>query len=373
LELQEQSSRIRKTTIRICSILLPREACEAIPWRQLAEILGIDFLLIFSFMFIIPFALYLTSLKLPYELPLYLPITLVFSLFLTIPLYLIDLLFRFLILTYTFNEYFRKLRSILPITSTENFRLTLRSVYLSQINASFRLTILIIILLIGSFIVHEIVPTIQGFATYVIVPALGLIAGSAVIRIHLVVYPHAVTGEYEVKLDVKRGERGSKSKTPVIFIRALTSKKGRPALLAFIKNPLKQELVVEGRAYSIPPYENGRVLLSEVSSGISQKRSFVIIPPHGTVELELHLKAEALARNNHTWGKGGFFALIHLRFVHYQRSGRLTALFKTLLGMPVEELHKERNVVLVCYLNPQDGRAEIIYELPGRLPTPVSQ
>jgi len=41
--------------------------------------------------------------------------------------------------------------------------------------------------------------------------------------------------------------------------------------------------------------------------------------------------------------------------------------------MPVEELHKEHNVVLVCYLNSQDGRAEILYELPGRLSTLVAQ
>lgn len=348
---------------------------KAIPWERLIKKLLMDFLWFFSILFICFFTQYLSSASRS-ELPITtlvttlesaLLVSFVFAIALAAGLWFIHLFLICLILDYSFGKYYNKLGSLRPITSSENFRLTLRSVYLSHINAPFWLTILIIILLIGSFIIHEIIPTIQSdFATYVIVPVLGLIAGSSVIRVNFVIYPNAITGEYEVKLNVKRSKRESISKTPVVFIRTLTSKNGRLALLASIKNPLTQELVVEGRAYSIPPYESGRVTLSQVGIGSSEERSFVIIPPRGTVKLELYLKSESPARN-HSWEKGGFFALIHLRFVHYQRNGRLTSSFKTLLGMPFEELHKERNVVLVCYLDPQDERAEVVYEFPGWL------
>lgn len=178
--------------------------------------------------------------------------------------------------------------------------------------------------------------------------------------------------EYQVRFHANEDKSRVKSKTPVILLRTLTSKDRRLVLLASIENPLTQELVVEGRRYSILPYENGQVFLTHRCGEDSKKQRF-IIPPQETVDLELHLEPEPHAPAERGWEKGGFFALIHLRFVHYERSGPLTSFFKTLLGMPVEELHKERNVVLVCYLNPQDGRAESIYELPGRLSMPVAR
>jgi len=141
---------------------------------------------------------------------------------------------------------------------------------------------------------------------------------------------------------------------------------GKLSLSTFVKNLSVQEFIVEGGEYSIPPDESGRVILSSRGSLVPPDPR-IVIPPRKNIKLELYLEPQSQTRIDRDREKEGFFALIHLRFVHYERSGRLTSLFKTLLGMPVEELHKERNVVLVCYLNPQDGRAEIIYELPGRL------
>jgi len=202
---------------------------------------------------------------------------------------------------------------------------------------------------------------------------MSFIAGSLTVKV-LFNLSSNITTEYQVSFYTKGSKSKGESKTPLILARTLISKDGRLVLLASIKNPLTQELIVEGRGYSIPPYENGRVslrhrcrvFLTHRCGEDSEKQRF-IIPPQETVDLELHLEPETHDPTERGWEKEGFFALIHLRFVHYQRNGRLTSSFKTLLGMPFEELHKERNVVLVCYLDPQDERAEVVYEFPGWL------
>jgi len=336
-----------------CLLLLSYEACRAIPWQHLGKILLIDLVssLLLAIGFILLFSIVIADVSTLAERVLSL----------TAWVFAISRIIHYIVLFIPLDGYYRKLFLLKSLTSPENSLSTLKEMYrlgLKPFVATyFTLCFLYVLYVWQLFQLHPLNEITLISSSDILTFILTLLRALSPLIIPLIANLLASEGEY-------KGIR--KTVLPEFFVYGVNTAQGKLVLSAFAKNSSPLEFIVEGEKYSIPPNEQGRVILSYRGSRVLGGQRITILPQK-TLELELYLEPTSQARNDCIWGKGGCFALIHLRFVHYERSGPLTSLFKTLLGLPVEELHKERNVVLVCYLNPQDGRAEIIYELPSRL------
>jgi len=131
-------------------------------------------------------------------------------------------------------------------------------------------------------------------------------------------------------------------------------------LKAVARNTSKLEYLIEGE-YRIPPYEQGRVLMRR--RGERLRKPQLLILPERTASLELYL--EPVEKSDSCREKsGGMFALLSLRFISHERRGPFRSLLRSFYSILTEEPRRVRNLVLVCYLDPQAGRAEVVYELP---------
>jgi len=158
---------MRKLPVTICSFLLPREACEAIPWRRLVKVLGFEFLFDFVLIYLVTLIPFLKQSLFPLpqlsEIPRVLLVPFILSLLLTPTIYSIVFFPRFFVLTISFEEYFRKLWLLTPNTSNQNFRLTLKSLYLNQINTPFLLNFITVLLLSTWLIITQNAPTAEAY------------------------------------------------------------------------------------------------------------------------------------------------------------------------------------------------------------------
>jgi len=268
LEPQGLLSRMIKIPVNICFINLPREAREAIPWRRLAEILLVDFVVItlIAIAFLPPFSVAIAD--------AFTIMRLVFGL--AFAVLLASYFIRCITLSILFDHNYRKLRSLESVTFNENFRSALEETYRLELKpfltAYFMLYFLYIWQLFQLYPLNEItlifsldISTLLRVLSPLIIPFITNLLASE--------------GEY-------KGIR--KTVLPEFFVYGVSTAQGKLVLSAFAKNSSPLEFIVEGEKYSIPPNEQGRVILSYRGSRVLRGQRITILPQK-TLELEYTL------------------------------------------------------------------------------------
>jgi len=152
---------------------------------------------------------------------------------------------------------------------------------------------------------------------------------------------------------------------PVVSIyTSIYDSMNRIVLLATVRNTSKLEYLVEGGGYKIPSCEEGRLDLRRSRDRATTPS--LLISPGTTDSLELILEP-AEKKDSCREKSGGLFALLSLRLITHERRGPLTSFTDWIFAYMAEEPRRVHNLMLLCYLDPQAGRAEVVYELPGRI------